>query len=82
LLVGQNQLAFGLLLNHSTFVANADVVVCIYALDDQRPNLRTEVRAFYKTLSIGEQMPRVFLHTDGTSPAPDGEIEMEGLYVI
>jgi hypothetical protein len=79
--VGQNHVAFGLRLNHGTFVANADVVIRTYALEDQHPNLRTEVRAFYKSLDGSEQMTRASLHTDRTSPVAGEEIGMEGMYV-
>jgi hypothetical protein len=73
--VGQNQVAFGLFLNYRTFIANADVVVRLYARDDQRPQARTEVRAFYTPFDLDARVARDAL-SDGMSP-----VEMEGVYV-
>jgi hypothetical protein len=81
LLVGQNQLAFRLLLDHATFVTDADTVVRVYALDDQHLHLRTEGRAFYQVLDIGNQGSRFSLHADRTSPGPREERETAGVYV-
>jgi hypothetical protein len=80
LIVGQNRLALGLRLNHGTCVANADVVARLYALDDQHPDLRMEVRAFYKTPDRSEQVPRFSSYADGTSASARGASKVEGLY--
>ena len=74
-MVGQTQVAFGLLRNQRTFVTNADVVVRLYARDAQPPTLRTEVRAFYHAFDIDERITRAAL-SDGMAP-----VEMEGMYV-
>ena len=55
----------GLLLDETTFVADAAVVMRVYALHDRQPRLRTEIRAFYGMLESSEQGYRVSLHTGG-----------------
>jgi hypothetical protein len=81
LLVGQHQLTFKLLLNNTAFVADADVVVRAYALDDQRQHRRTEVRAFYQALDMRAQGGRVSLYAYGIPPEYDEESLAEGMYV-
>lgn len=66
--VGQNRVAFGLLLDHTTFLTEAEVIVRAYALQDAFPRLQTEMRAFYEPLA-------------GSGRRRQTEPEMEGLYV-
>jgi hypothetical protein len=80
--VGQNRVAFWLLLNETTFVADAAVVVRVYALHARQPQLQTEMRAFYGTLESSERGYRVSLHADGTPRAFGTTITAaQGIYV-
>jgi hypothetical protein len=66
--VGHNRVAFALLCNETTFIADADVVVRPYTLHDPQPQLYTETRAFYEPLAVSGRGPQT-------------EPEMDGLYV-
>jgi hypothetical protein len=66
--IGQNRMTFGLLLDHTTCVTDADVIVRVYALQDAQPRLQTEMRACYEPLT-------------GSGRGLQTEPEMDGLYV-
>ncbi len=80
LVVGQNRLAFGLL-KDDTFLANADVVVRVYAIHDRQTQLQAELPAPYYALEIVEQGRHVHVHPDGTPHVHTDELDVRGVYV-
>jgi hypothetical protein len=80
LVVGPNRLAFGLLKDH-TLLEDAEVLVRVYELVDQQPQLRTEVAAAYERLKVIAQGQHVHIHPDGSPHVHSGETDIRGLYV-
>lgn len=80
LVVGQNRFAFGLLQEHK-LLANAHVVVRVYALQGQAGQLQAEVPAPYAPLEVVEQSKRLHVHPDGSRHVHDEETDVQGIYV-
>jgi hypothetical protein len=80
LAVGANRLAFGLLKEH-TLIEAADVVVRIYALEQQEARLQAEIPASYYPLELVEQGRQVHLHPDGSRHVHSEGPAVQGLYL-
>jgi hypothetical protein len=80
LVVGQNRLAFGLL-KDDEFLANADVMVRVYAIHDRHAQLQAALPAPYYALEVVEQGRRVHVHPDGTPHVHSEELDVRGIYV-
>lgn len=80
LVVGKNRVAFGLLQDH-TFLANAQVILRVYALQGQEGQLQAEVPAPYAPLEVVEQRKRLHVHPDGSQHVHDEETDVQGIYV-
>jgi hypothetical protein len=80
LVVGQNRVAFGLL-RERKLLAQAAVVVRVYALHGQDASLLAEAEAPYYGLEVVEQGRQVHIHPDGTRHVHHEATDVRGIYV-
>lgn len=80
LVAGANRLGFGLL-KDGLLIADARVVVRVYALQGDDARLVSEEPAHYHKLEVIEQGKRIHIHPDG-SPHDHGDAsDVQGIYV-
>ena len=80
LVVGQNRVAFGLLWERK-LLAQAAVVVRVYALHGQDAALLAEAEAPYYALEVVEQGRQVHIHPDGSRHVHHEATDVRGIYV-
>jgi len=80
LVAGQNRLGFGLL-KDGTLLADARVVVRVYAIEGEDARLIAEAPARYLRLEVIEQGQRIHIHPDGSRHVHGEATDVQGIYV-
>jgi len=80
LVVGQNRLAFGLLMD-GKLLADARVAVRVYAIQGEDARLVAEAPARYHRLEVIEQGKRIHIHPDGSRHVHGDATDVQGIYV-